>query len=154
MDCKSILSLRGLNVFAALWHFSFALGLTVATAVEAMKVGAIDYVLKPFKLNPLLPALERALTVRRLRAANAALETVRDLYFPTPEGEFHSVAVLSDGSYGIPKGIVSSFPVRTDGKKWEIVQGLPIDAFIKAKIDLSVKELQEERECIKELIPA
>jgi len=86
-------------------------------------------------------------------AANAAIKTVHDLHFSTPEGEFHSVGVLSDGSYGVPKGIVCSFPIRTDGKKWEIVQGLSIDPFIQAKIDLSVKELQEERECVRELIP-
>jgi len=85
-------------------------------------------------------------------AANAAIDTVRDLHFPTPNGDFHSVGVLSDGSYGVPEGIVSSFPVRTDGQKWEIVQGLTIDPFIKARIDLSAKELLEERECVKDLM--
>lgn len=86
-------------------------------------------------------------------AANAAIETVRDLCMPTPKGEWHSVAVLSDGSYGIPKGIVCSFPIHTDGKNWEIIRGLEINSFIKERIDSSVKELKEEKELVKELIP-
>jgi malate dehydrogenase len=89
-------------------------------------------------------------------AANAAIETVRDLCVPTPAGDWHSVAVISDGSYGVPRGLVSSFPVRTtnNGKNWEIVQGLKIDPFIQEKLKLSIKELEEEKECVKDLIPA
>lgn len=86
-------------------------------------------------------------------AANAALDTVVSLINPTPEGDWHSVAVCSDGSYGIEKGIIFSFPIRTvsDGK-WEIVQGLPVDAFSQEKIDATLKELKEERDAVKDLL--
>ncbi len=79
-------------------------------------------------------------------AANAALDTLRSLHFPTPAGEWHSVAVLSKGDYGITPGIVFGYPLRTkaDGS-WEIVQGLPLDAFSKEKIAITEKELLEER---------
>ncbi len=79
-------------------------------------------------------------------AANAALDTLRSLHFPTPAGDWHSVAVLSDGSYGIAKGVIFGFPVRTkaDGS-WEIVQGLTLDAFAREKVAITEKELLEER---------
>lgn len=79
-------------------------------------------------------------------AANAALDTLRSLHFPTPAGDWHSVAVLSDGSYGVAKGVLFGFPIRTkaDGS-WEIVQGLPVDAFAREKIAITEKELLEER---------
>jgi malate dehydrogenase len=87
-------------------------------------------------------------------AANAALDTVKSLITPTPAGDWHSVAVYSDGSYGIEKGIIASMPIRTvsDGK-WEVVQGLPIDAFSQEKINATIAELKEERDAVKHLIP-
>ena len=87
-------------------------------------------------------------------AANAAMDTVRSLITPTPAGDWHSVAVCSDGSYGIEKGLMASMPIRTisDGK-WEVVQGLPIDAFSREKIDASINELKEERDAVKDLLP-
>ena len=87
-------------------------------------------------------------------AANAAMDTVRSLITPTPAGDWHSVAVCSDGSYGIEKGLMASMPIRTisDGK-WEVVQGLPIDAFSREKIDASINELKEERDAVKDLFP-
>jgi malate dehydrogenase len=87
-------------------------------------------------------------------AANAAMDTVRSLITPTPAGDWHSVAVCSDGSYGIEKGLMASMPIRTisDGK-WEVVQGLPIDAFSREKIDVSINELKEERDAVKDLLP-
>ena len=87
-------------------------------------------------------------------AANAALDTVVSLTNPTPEGEFHSVAVCSDGSYGIEEGLIASMPIRTvsDGK-WEVVQGVPVDEFSQGKIDASITELQEERDAVADLIP-
>ncbi len=88
-------------------------------------------------------------------AANAAIDTVKSLITPTPAGDWHSVAVCSDGSYGIAKGIIASMPIRTlDNGTWEVVQGLPIDAFSREKIDASVAELLEEREAVKDLIPS
>ncbi len=87
-------------------------------------------------------------------AANAALDTVVSLVNPTPEGDWHSVAICSDGSYGIEKGIMASMPVRTlENGKWEVVQGVPVDAFSQSKIDLTINELIEEREAVKDLIP-
>ncbi|MEN9534755.1 MAG: hypothetical protein RLZ22_567 [Verrucomicrobiota bacterium] len=87
-------------------------------------------------------------------AANAAMDTVRSLITPTPAGDWHSVAVYSDGSYGIEKGLMASMPIRTisDGK-WEVVQGLPIDDFSREKIDASINELKEERDAVKDLLP-
>lgn len=88
-------------------------------------------------------------------AANAALNTVKSLITPTPSGDWYSVAVCSDGSYGIEKGIVTSFPIRTlENGRWEIVQGLPIDAFSQGKIDATINELKEERDAVKDLLPS
>ena len=87
-------------------------------------------------------------------AANAVVDTVKSLTTPTPEGDWTSVCVVSDGSYGIEKGIVSGFPIRTDGKNWEIVQGLDINEFAQGKIDATVGELKEERDAVLDLIPA
>jgi malate dehydrogenase len=87
-------------------------------------------------------------------AANAAMDTVRSLINPTPAGDWTSVAVCSDGSYGIEKGLMASMPIRTlEGGKWEVVQGLPIDAFSQGKIDATIGELIEERDAVKDLLP-
>ena len=87
-------------------------------------------------------------------AANAALDTVKSLITPTPAGDWHSVAVCSDGSYGIAKGLMASMPIRTlEGGKWEVVQGVPVDAFSQSKIDLTINELLEERDAVKDLLP-
>ena len=86
-------------------------------------------------------------------AASAAVDTVRSLVTPTPAGDWHSVAVCSDGSYGIEKGLICSFPIRTvNNGTWEIVQGLEIDAFSQSKIDGTVGELKEERDAVADLI--
>jgi malate dehydrogenase len=84
-------------------------------------------------------------------AANAACDTVRSLSLGTPAGDWTSVAVCSDGSYGVEKDIISSFPIRTDGTKWEIVQGVPVDDFSQGKINATVAELVDERAAVKEL---
>lgn len=85
-------------------------------------------------------------------AANAIIDTVRALTTPTREGEFFSAAVASDGSYDIPAGLVFGFPLRCDGKDWQVVQGLTLDPFAKEKIALTLKELVEERDQVKGLI--
>ncbi|MBV8275314.1 MAG: malate dehydrogenase [Verrucomicrobia bacterium] len=87
-------------------------------------------------------------------AANAAFDTVRTLVTPTPAGDWYSVAICSDGSYGVEKGLMSSFPIRTSGNDWEIVPDVPINDFSRQKIDLSVKELAEERSLVSELLPS
>jgi malate dehydrogenase len=84
-------------------------------------------------------------------AANAAICHVRDWVAGTPEGDWVSMAVPSDGSYGVPDGLMSSFPCTTRDGRWEIVQGLDIDDFSKARIEASVAELTEERDAVKEL---
>ncbi|WP_327093275.1 malate dehydrogenase [Nonomuraea sp. NBC_01738] len=81
-------------------------------------------------------------------AANAAIDHVYDWVNGT---DWTSAAIVSDGSYGVPEGIISSFPVRSAGGKWEIIQGLEIDAFSRERIDASVNELVEERDAVKEL---
>jgi malate dehydrogenase len=87
-------------------------------------------------------------------AANAALDTVKSLITPTPAGDWHSVAVCSDGSYGIEKGLMASMPIRTlENGKWEVVQGVPVDAFSQKKIDITISELKEERDAVKHLLP-
>jgi malate dehydrogenase len=87
-------------------------------------------------------------------AANAAVDHVKSMRSATPKGDWISSGVLSDGKhYGVPEGIVSSFPVRSDGKGgWEIVEGLKINDFARGKIDASVKELQEERAVVADLL--
>ncbi len=86
-------------------------------------------------------------------AANAIVDSVRSVTTPTAAGDWHSVALCSDGSYGVDEGLIASFPVRSDGQKREIVQGLEIDEFSKGKIDATMNELREEREMVKDLLP-
>jgi malate dehydrogenase len=85
-------------------------------------------------------------------AANAVIDTVFSLTNDTPANDWHSVAVCSDGSYDVEKGLISSFPVRICGGKCEIVQGLPINDFSRSKIDASAAELKEEKSLVAELI--
>ena len=84
-------------------------------------------------------------------AANAALEHVRSWVQGTPEGDWVSMAVPSDGSYGVPEGLISSFPCTCVNGEYKIVQGLEIDAFSRARIDASVAELGEERDAVRQL---
>jgi malate dehydrogenase len=84
-------------------------------------------------------------------AANAALEHVRSWVQGTPEGDWVSMAVPSDGSYGVPEGLISSFPCTCVNGEYKIVQGLDIDAFSRARIDASVAELGEERDAVRQL---
>jgi len=86
-------------------------------------------------------------------AANAIVDTVRSILEPTPAGDWHSVCVCSDGSYGVEKGLISSFPVRSDGRALEVVQGLAINEFSRAKIDATITELKEEKSMVSELLP-
>ena len=85
-------------------------------------------------------------------AANAIVDTIRSLTNETPRDDWHSVAVCSDGSYEVDDGLISSFPVRVRGGKWEIVQELPINEFSRDKIDKSVAELKEEKSLVSELL--
>ena len=84
-------------------------------------------------------------------AANAAIEHMRDWVLDTPEGDWVSMGVRSDGSYGVPEGLISSFPCVVRGGQWEIVEGLEIDDYSRAKIDASVAELESERDAVRQL---
>lgn len=86
-------------------------------------------------------------------AASALIDHVRDLRSATPEGQWRSVCVKSDGSYGVPEGLISSFPVRADGSGgWEIVQGLELNDFLTEKLGDSAAELSHERELVADLL--
>ncbi len=84
-------------------------------------------------------------------AANAVIDSVKSIATPTNAGDWHSVCVCSDGSYGIERDIICSFPIRSDGEKLEIVQGLSINEFSQSKIDATVNELKEEKAMATEL---
>jgi malate dehydrogenase len=86
-------------------------------------------------------------------AANAVVDTVRSLTNPTAAGDWFSVAVCSDGSYGIEKGLIFSFPIRSDGSKWQIVQGVKLTDYSKAKITATENELKEEKALVSDLLP-
>src|ERR1700748_579923 len=84
-------------------------------------------------------------------AANAAIDHVHDWVLGTAEGDWVSMAVPSDGSYDVPEGIISSFPCKCSGGKWEIVQGLDVPDFSRERITNTVNELQEERAAVEKL---
>ncbi len=84
-------------------------------------------------------------------AASATIDAAHDWLFGSADNDWVSMAVVSDGSYGVPEGLVSSFPVTTANGDWSIVQGLEIDDFSRARIDASTAELAEERDAVTEL---
>ncbi len=84
-------------------------------------------------------------------AANAAIDHVRDWVLGTPEGDWTSAGLVSDGSYGVPEGLIASFPVTSSGGSWQIVQDLEVGELSRARIDASVAELVEEREAVRGL---
>lgn len=86
-------------------------------------------------------------------AANAALDTVKSIMNPTPNGESFSAAVCSDGSYGVDEGLISGFPLTSDGKTWKIVPGLEHNDFARQKVEATIAELRSERDTVKDLLP-
>jgi malate dehydrogenase len=84
-------------------------------------------------------------------AANAAIDHVHDWVLGTPTGDWVSMAIPSQGAYGVPEGIISSFPVTTSGGSYEVVEGLDINEFSRARIDATANELVDEREAVKQL---
>jgi malate dehydrogenase len=85
-------------------------------------------------------------------AANAAIDTVKALITPTAEGDCFSVGVCSDGSYGIEKGLIYSFPIRSDGSSYEIIQDVPVNDFSQNKITETENELKEEKSMVADLL--
>jgi malate dehydrogenase len=86
-------------------------------------------------------------------AANAAINHVRTWVLGTPEGDWTSMGVYSDGSYGIQKGLIYSFPCVCKNGDWEIVQGLEINDFSREKMSATEQELAEERDAVAHLLP-
>jgi malate dehydrogenase len=86
-------------------------------------------------------------------AANAVVDTVRRLTTPTKPGDWFSVAVCTPGDYGIEKGLIFSYPVRTDGRKWEIVPNIALNDFSRSKIAATEAELKEEQTLVADLLP-
>ena len=86
-------------------------------------------------------------------AANAVLDSVESIRTPTPWGDWHSLAVVSRGEYGIPEGLQFGFPVRSDGLNWEVVTGLEHDDDAKERIRTTTDELVQERDLVKGLVP-
>ena len=86
-------------------------------------------------------------------AANAAIDTVKAVESPTAEGDCFSAAIASDGSYGVPEGLIFGYPLKTnsDGDV-EIIQGIEINNFAQEKIDVTTQELLEEKEAVKDLL--
>jgi malate dehydrogenase len=84
-------------------------------------------------------------------AANAAIDHIRDWTLGTPAGDWVSMAIPSDGSYGVPEGIISSFPCTCENGVYRIVQGLDIDDYSRSMIDASAAELVEERDAVADL---
>jgi malate dehydrogenase len=85
-------------------------------------------------------------------AANAAIDHVRDWVFGTRDGDWVSMGIASDGSYGIPEGVMYGYPVTCKGGKFEIVKGLEVSDFSRGRMQATLKELQEERDAIKHLL--
>ncbi len=84
-------------------------------------------------------------------AANAAIDHVRDWVLGTPDGDWISMGIPSDGSYGVDEGLISGFPVTCSGGSYQVVQGLDLDDFSRSKLEATVNELKEERDTIKRL---
>lgn len=85
-------------------------------------------------------------------AANAAIDTIKSIINPTPKGDWTSIAICSDGSYGTTPGNITSLPIQSDGENWHIVKDVPINDFSRSKIDLSVAELISEQTTVKEIL--
>ena len=85
-------------------------------------------------------------------AANAIIDSLRSISFPTPSGTCFSAAVCSDGSYGVDAGLISSFPLTGDGKTWNIVKGIEHNEFALAKLKATVAELRDERKTVEDLL--
>ena len=92
-----------------------------------------------------------ALWITRASAASATIDAARDWLTGSAEDDWVSMAVVSDGAYGVPEGLVYSFPVTTSGGDWKIVEGLEIDDFSRGRMDATAAELVEERDAVTEL---
>jgi malate dehydrogenase len=85
-------------------------------------------------------------------AAHAIIDSVNSIHTPTPGDDFHSLAVKSSGEYDVPVGLQFSFPVRSDGTSWSVVEGIEHDDFAKSKLDATIAELVDERDEVRDLL--
>ncbi len=85
-------------------------------------------------------------------AAHAAIESVKSIWQPTPDGDWHSLAVVSRSEYGTPEGLQFGFPVRSDGTSWEVVEGIQHDDFASERIRVTTDELLQERHEVRALL--
>jgi malate dehydrogenase len=85
-------------------------------------------------------------------AANAVVDSVRSILEPTPRDDVVSLAVVSSGQYGVPEGLVFGYPVRSDGRSWGVVEGLPHSAFAEERLRVTIEELQSERAAVSGLL--
>jgi malate dehydrogenase len=85
-------------------------------------------------------------------AANAVIDSLRSIAQPTPAGTTFSAAICSDGSYGVDEGLISSFPLTSDGKTWKIVPGIEHNDFAREKLNATVAELRDERKTVEDLL--
>src|SRR5262249_56909472 len=88
-----------------------------------------------------------------MSAANGAIDHVKSLLAPTPAEDWVSAAVVSQGEYTVPKGLGFSYPCRSDGKGYRVVEGVKLDSFGQERFQKTLQELQEEREAVKDLLP-
>ena len=131
--------------------------LSQATVAGKSALGAVD---RAWYENDYIPRVaKRGAEIIEARgassaasAANAALEHMRDWVLGTPQGDWVSMGIASDGSYGIEKGMMYSFPVTCSAGKYSIVQGLPVDEFSRKRMDASAAELKEESTAIEQLL--
>jgi malate dehydrogenase len=86
-------------------------------------------------------------------AANAVIDSVNSIHSVTPWGDWHSLAVVSHGEYGVPEGLQFGFPVKSDGSSWEVVSGLEHDDDARERIRVTTEELIQERDLVKALVP-
>ena len=86
-------------------------------------------------------------------AANAAIGSLNSIITPTATGESFSAAICSDGSYGVDEGLISSFPLTSDGLSWSIIQGIEHNDFAQEKVNATIAELRTERDTVKDLLP-
>ena len=126
---------------------------------EVAGANAADLVDRAWLENDFIPTVQkRGAAIIEARGASSAasaaaavIDHTRDWLRGTPDDDWVSMAVASDGSYGVPEGLISSFPCTTKNGEWSIVANLSIDEFSRRRIDASVAELGEERDAVREL---
>ena len=119
-----------------------------------MNTNEVTLTLSLTEASLVLSALRDAADRINAPQLDAVIDNLKSIHFPTSANKWFSAAVCSDGSYGVEPGLISSFPLTTDGKSWKIVQGIQHNDFAREKITATVNELREERTAIADLLKA